>query len=1017
MKRLMTTLALAGVLLGGATVQATDAKALAERNETQEQRDARMQWFREAKFGMFIHWGTYAVAAGEWDGKEVGNCGEWIQCWRKVPAAEYAKLAARFNPVKYDAEKWVLAAKAAGMKYIVITSKHHEGFAMFKTAASPFNILDATPFGRRTGRDPLRELVAACRKHGMRIGFYYSQNLDWHHPGGGSGDWDPAHKGDPDAYVNKIVVPQVREILSNYGPVDVLWWDIPGGVINKPRADLIHKTVLELQPRIIMNNRLGGDYQGDTETPERTIPANGFPGRDWETCMTMNETWGFKKNDHSWKSTTKLLRQLVDCASMGGNYLLNVGPTAEGEIPAPSLERMAEIGKWMAVNGEAVYGSSANPFPKKPVWGRVTQKGNMLYLSVFDLPANRTLALPGLKNTIKAAWLLADKKKAKLAVTSGEAGASVTVPEGAALDPYATVIVVQLDGKPEVDAAAVTAVAQGADGALELKAGDAVIRGETAKLEDDHIGFWTNASDSVEWAFVATKPGEYEVSIEYASEAKSAGAGFEITFGDAKVSGQTVSTGSWQKFTTAAVGTVRIGKAGKTMVSVRALSKPGDGVMNLRAVTLEPVMTKETPEQKAERMKWFTDARFGMFIHWGVYSVPAGEWKGNKGHGEWFQETTHMPLSQYRLYRDQFNPVKFDADAWVKAAADAGMKYLVITSKHHDGFCLWPTKLNTDWNIAATPFKRDPLKELADACKKYGVRFCVYHSIKDWAHADWAQRRAWNDVAKGTPDMARYVEGYLKPQLKELVTQYHPGLIWFDGEWEDCWTTRQGVNVERFLRELDPALIINNRIGKSRAGTKGMDTAGIRTLGDYGTPEQQIPAAGFPKGVYWESCMTMNGHWGYNKNDHNWKSAADLIQKLVDCASKGGNYLLNVGPTAEGEIPAASLERLAEIGKWMKANGESVYETAASPFPKPFDWGRVTTKGGALYVHVFAVPADGRIVLPLKNGMKKASWLATGAAVQAASGPEGVTLTLPGTLPDKADSVIKLELDGAPVPL
>ncbi len=1013
MKNMLTALALAGALLGGAAAHATNPDVLKERNETEAQRDARMAWFRDARFGMFIHWGLYAQAAGEWDGKAVGNCGEWIQCWKKIPVADYAKLAGQFNPVKYDAEKWVLAAKDAGMKYIVITTKHHEGFAMFKTAASPFNIVDATPYKR----DPLKDLVAACRKHGMRIGFYYSQNLDWHHPGGGSGDWDPAHKGNPDTYINTIVIPQVREILSNYGPIDVLWWDITEGMINKERADRIHKVVLELQPKIILNNRLGGGYHGDTETPERTIPAMGFPGRDWETCMTMNETWGFKKNDHDWKSVTTLIRQLVDCASKGGNYLLNVGPTAEGEIPAPSLERMAAIGKWMKVNGEAVYGASATPFPKTFKWGRVTQKGEMLYLFVFDLPADRRLALPGLKNKIVGAWLLADKAKAALPVISGDAGAGVTVPADVELDPNAAVIAVRLEGRPAVDAAAGAVVAQGADGVLELKAEDAAVHGNTAKLEDDHIGYWMNASDSVEWTGAVAVPGNYRVMVEYACDKGCEGSRYEIAAGEATVSGTTAATGSWKKFTGADLGTVRIAKAGPLKVTVRAISMPGMAVMNLRSVTLEPDAAAETPEQKAKRMKWFTDARFGMFIHWGVYAVPAGEWKGNKGHGEWFLETTRMPLSQYRLYRDQFNPVKFDADAWVKAAADAGMKYLVITSKHHDGFCLWPTKLNTDWNIAATPFKRDPLQELADACRKYGVRFCVYHSIMDWSHADYPQRRAWNDVAKGTPDLARFVDGYLKPQLRELVTRYHPGIIWFDGEWENCWTTRQGADVERFLRGLDPALILNNRIGKSRAGMEGMDSSDIRTLGDYGTPEQQIPANGFPKGVYWESCMTMNGHWGYNKNDHNWKSAADLIQKLVDCASKGGNYLLNVGPTAEGEIPAASLERLAEIGKWMKANGESVYGTAASPFPKPFDWGRATMKGKTLYVHVFSAPKDGRIVLPLKNGVRRASWLAAGAAVRAAAGLEGVTLTLPAALPDKADSVIKLELDGEPVPL
>ena len=431
--------------------RATDPGVLKERNETEVQRDARMEWFRDARFGMFIHWGLYAQAAGEWDGKFVpplNGCQEWIMHKGRIPVADYATLAGQFNPVKYDAEKWVLAAKDAGMKYIVITAKHHEGFAMFKTAASPFNIVEATPYGK----DVLKPLAEACRKHGMRLGFYYSQNVDWHHPGADlrGASWDPAQRGDPEQYARGIVEPQLREILSHYGRVDVLWFDTAGQVINKPRADRIWKLVTELQPTIIINNRLGGGYQGDTETPERNIPAQGYPGRDWETCMTMNETWGYSKFDHDWKPTTTLIRQLVDCASKGGNFLLNVGPTGEGEIPQASLERLAEMGRWTRANGEAVYGTSATPFPKTFTWGRATQKGDMLYLFVFDPPADHHLALPGLKNRIKGAWVLTDKAKAALPVTSGEAGAGVTIPEGAALDPNATVIAVQLDGKPEV---------------------------------------------------------------------------------------------------------------------------------------------------------------------------------------------------------------------------------------------------------------------------------------------------------------------------------------------------------------------------------------------------------------------------------------------------------------------------------------------------------------------------------------------------------------------------------------
>ena len=371
-------------------------------------------------------------------------------------------------------------------------------------------------------------------------------------------------------------------------------------------------------------------------------------------------------------------------------------------------------------------------------------------------------------------------------------------------------------------------------------------------------------------------------------------------------------------------------------------------------------LPKETPAELAARMKWFSEARFGMFIHWGVYSVPAGEWKGHKDYAEWFLEETHMPVSQYEKFAQQFNPVKFDAKRWVAIAKDAGMKYIVITSKHHDGFGMFPSKV-TDWCIKCTPFQRDPLKELAAACREAGIKLCLYYSIMDWHHPDWGTRRAWNDKATGKPDMDRYT-AYMKRQLKELLTNYGPmGILWFDGEWESPWTTERGDDLYDYVRSLQPDIIVNNRVGKARAGIAGMDKG--RGAGDYGTPEQNVPDKGFGPGVYWESCMTMNNHWGYNKNDHNLKSTKNLIHILVDFASKGGNFLLNVGPTAEGLIPPTSVERLKEMGDWMKVNGESIYGTTATTIGKP-KWGRSTTKGKRIYLHVFDWPkgrqADGR---------------------------------------------------------
>ncbi len=431
----------------------------------------------------------------------------------------------------------------------------------------------------------------------------------------------------------------------------------------------------------------------------------------------------------------------------------------------------------------------------------------------------------------------------------------------------------------------------------------------------------------------------------------------------------------------------------------------------LLALTVAPALA-ETPAEHDARMVWWRDARFGLFIHWGVYSVPAGEWNGKTNYAEWFLEETHMPVSQYEKFAQQFNPVKFDAKAWVAMAKNAGMKYIVITSKHHDGFGMFRSDL-TDWCIKSTPFPRDPLKELAAACHDAGIKLCFYYSIMDWHHPDWGTRRAWNDKAPKTPpDMDRYV-AYMKGQLKELLTRYGPiGILWFDGEWESPWTHDRGVDLYNYVRSLQPQIIINNRVGKARAGMNGMDKGNER-IGDYGTPEQEIPPTGFGPGVDWESCMTMNNHWGYNKNDQHWKSSTTLIRNLIDCASKGGNYLLNIGPTSEGLFPAPSVERLAEIGAWMKVNHEAIYDTTASPFPK-LAWGRATQKPGRIYLEVFDWPADGRLVVPLASPVEKAYLLDGKTPLTVETTAEGKIVHVPAASPTSAAGVVVLEINGKP---
>ena len=425
--------------------------------EPKEQRDVRMGWWREAKFGMFIHWGVYSVPAGFYHGKPVPDIGEWIMNHGKIPMAEYQQFARQFNPVKFDANAWVKIAKGAGVKYIIITAKHHDGFAMFDTKASPWNIVQASPYGR----DPLKDLAAACHKYGIRLGFYYSQAQDWNNGGAvAGGRWDKAQEHDMDDYIDKIAVPQVRELLTNYGndvPA-VIWWDTPFDM-NRERAEKLYQVTQELRPDLIMNNRLGGDYKGDTETPEQCIPAQGYPGRDWETCMTMNDTWGFKRNDNNWKHTETLIRNLCDIASKGGNYLLNVGPTSEGLIPQPSIERLAEIGKWMRVNGEAIYGTGPTPFGAeagafsetgkdgngKPMfvsaWDwRATTKPGKIYLLIFKWPSDK-FELPAVNGKISKVYLLANHEK--LEVEQTQTGVTIKLPDKAP-DAIASVVCLEI---------------------------------------------------------------------------------------------------------------------------------------------------------------------------------------------------------------------------------------------------------------------------------------------------------------------------------------------------------------------------------------------------------------------------------------------------------------------------------------------------------------------------------------------------------------------------------------------
>ena len=417
------------------------------RNETADQQEARLKWFREARFGLFIHWGVYAVPAGVWQGKSVGA--EWIMNQGKIPVADYRAFARNFTAAKYDPQAWAELAADAGIKYVVITAKHHDGFALFDSAFSDWNAVKSS--GAK--RDLLQPLADAVRAHGLKFGTYYSQSQDWVNLGGGKGNtkpWDePQKQGDFNTYLKTIALPQTRELLEKYHP-DILWWDTEYSMTPeraKPFFDLVKS-----YPNLIHNSRLGGGVLGDFRTSEQKIPASAMLGRALEVNMTINNSWGYRADDQHWKSAQQLIRNLSDITSKDGNYLLNVGPTAEGEIPQPEIDRLHAIGRWMKINGEAIYATRGGLYAKPLSWGRTTYRewagdGTTLFLHVWDWPADGKILVPGITQTPRSGRLLANAAAVTATVTP--AGLVVTLP-GVAPDPDVSVAALEFAGPIQI---------------------------------------------------------------------------------------------------------------------------------------------------------------------------------------------------------------------------------------------------------------------------------------------------------------------------------------------------------------------------------------------------------------------------------------------------------------------------------------------------------------------------------------------------------------------------------------
>jgi len=552
--------------------------------ETPQQHAKKMEWWNTARFGMFVHWGVYSVTGGEFRGMMPTNSAEWMMNKARIPIADYkVENVDKFNPTQFDAKMFVKLAKDTGMKYIVITAKHHDGFSMFHSKASPYNVVDATPFKR----DIMMELAKACQEEGIRFGFYYSQCQDWHHPGGMGNNWDKTiERVSFDEYVREKAAPEIRQLLTEYGPIAIFWWDTPRDM-SKEAFDSLHSST-DMQPGIITNDRLGKDYPGDHKTFERKIPGQAPVGVDWEVCMPISGSWGYKKTDTDFKSKETLIRNLCDIVSKGGNYLLNVSPTGDGTLLPQATERLKAIGEWMKVNSESIYGTTASPFGRLE-WGRCTKKkfarGTTLYLHVFDWPEDGKLHVPGLQSKVVNAYLMADWKS--LETQQDDSGVVVSLPAKAP-DDIVSVVAVKVSGALEVSSAA----PMSKDGSLLLSAESAYIHNNEGSRdagirEHDgipHIGYWLDNQAWVEWSVKIDKPGTYEIWGELSIETEKSR--FLLGLPGQQKSVEVLSTGSYGNYVNKSLCEISFDKAGTYALRVTP-ERGGWQPINLRQLELK----------------------------------------------------------------------------------------------------------------------------------------------------------------------------------------------------------------------------------------------------------------------------------------------------------------------------------------------------------------------------------------------------------------------------------------------
>ena len=562
-----------------------------------------LKWFTEDKYAMFIHWGLYSEMGGVWEGKTHYGIGEWLMVMANTPVDAYKASASKFNPDKFDAKQVVKLAKAAGMKSIIITAKHHEGFAMFDSKVSEFTITKATPFKR----DPMKELADACAAEGIRFGFYYSQNQDWTEPYGGQYKGERPEGYTPkdfDIYFKEKVVPQVTELLKNYGDIALIWFDTPGDMDAKYSAQLV-ELVTKLQPDCLINSRIGGGYGDYVSLGDMHIPPVSPDVGVWETVDTTNDSWSYAWYDQNWKSPKTICKRLIKVVARGGSYMLNVGPKGDGSIPEKAMETLTASGDWVEAHAEAVYGTEASPFDQGFSWGDLTTKGNVVYLHVFEWPVAGALRLSDLGANVLSASILND---------SGEVGFSK---DGSVLEinlgsqvgrdlSMIPVVKLTLDGPAKV-----TNQAKQIDGLTP-----ATLLAEVATTEgcevnerrwmekfgewkhDYFVEKWASKDAKATWDINVLEAGEYLVSIEYSCVNDAVNSEWVLSSGDESITFITYESGydaekkiqpgpARQRTFAAKLGVLKIPKTGLNQLQITPRNIIGEGI-GIKGITIQP---------------------------------------------------------------------------------------------------------------------------------------------------------------------------------------------------------------------------------------------------------------------------------------------------------------------------------------------------------------------------------------------------------------------------------------------